>query len=434
LSTASGSGIKFIANDATSNIMSKRPGIFPTFFISGFECSTFLWKDKKRRNLVSEIQHDKQVYDDYAILWSLGIAVSREGVPWPLVDRGGSYDFSCLDPMIHAMKAHKIVPIWDLCHYGYPDDLDPFDDSFIQRFKKYCKAATEYISRRMDGPYFFTPINEITFFAFCGGEWGWIAPYRNTREDRFKFRLQLCRAAIEAVKAIREVQPEARMIHIDPLVQVVAPKDRPDQEELARQETFVDTYLAWDILYGKEYPEFGGSPEILDIVGANNYSFGQMEYREHGPHQALPPEDERVMPLCDLMFRVWDRYKRPMIIGETSGMNEGRPAWLNDVMQEALAAVDLGMDLHGVCLFPAVDMPDWHTGQWLHNGLYDIKQVGNFLQRIPHEPYIAELRRWQKELNRVTQLDSDPFSDPVELQDVVDAAKRLKMKPDQNWY
>jgi hypothetical protein len=28
-----------------------KPGIFPTFFMSGFECSTFVWKDKGRRDL-----------------------------------------------------------------------------------------------------------------------------------------------------------------------------------------------------------------------------------------------------------------------------------------------------------------------------------------------------------------------------------------------
>jgi hypothetical protein len=53
-------------------------------------------------------------------------------------------------------------------------------------------------------------------------------------------------------------------------------------------------FLAWDILFGKEHPELGGSPEILDIVGANNYSFGQMEYKENGPHQALDPGDDRI--------------------------------------------------------------------------------------------------------------------------------------------
>jgi len=413
--------------------MTKKPGIFPTFFISGFECSTFLWKDKKRRNLIQETQHDRFAFKDYEALRSLGIAVAREGIPWPLVDKNGSYDFSCIDPMIEAMNKNQILPIWDLCHYGYPDDLDVFSEDFVERFRRYCKAVAQYVIPKLHGPYFFTPINEITFFSFCGGEWGWVAPYTTTKEDRFRMRLNLCKATIAGVKAIRKVEKDARMIHIDPLVQVVAPLDRPDQQEAAYNETYVDTFLAWDILYGKEYPELGGAPDILDIVGANNYSFGQMEYREHGPHQALPADDDRIKPLCDLLKLVWERYKRPMIIGETSGMNEGRAAWLKDVMEESLAAVEDGMDLHGICLFPCADMPDWHTGQWLHNGLYDLQQNGEELRRVPCDPYIAELRRWQKELNRVTVLDEDPFSDPVELQDVIEAAHRLKKQPDKNW-
>ncbi|MFB2875302.1 family 1 glycosylhydrolase [Floridanema aerugineum] len=414
--------------------MTQRPGIFPTFFISGFECSTFLWKDKRRRNLIEETQHDRHAQEDYEILHSLGIDVAREGIPWPLVDRHGCYDFSMIDPMIEAMQQTQILPIWDLCHYGYPEDLDPFSDEFIDRFARYCRAAAEYVIPRLHGPYFFTPINEITFFSFCGGEWGWVAPYKTTKEDRFRFRLALCKAAIAGVKAIREVEPTARMIHIDPLVQVVAPRDRPDLVEAANHETYVDTFLAWDILYGKEHPELGGSPEILDIVGANHYSFGQMEYREQGPHQALDPHDERIKPLHDLMQWLWERYHRPMIIGETSGMEAGRDEWLKDVVEESLAAVNAGMELHGICLFPAVDMQDWHTGRWLHNGIYDLVQVGDNLQRVPCEPYIAELRRWQQEFNRVTTLDADPLSDPVELQDVIDAAKRLQPEPDRNWH
>ena len=413
--------------------MAKRPGIFPTFFLSGFECSTFLWKDKRRRNLTAETQHDRHINEDYKTLRDLGIAVAREGVSWPLVETGGKYDFSSIDPAIAAMNEHQILPIWDLCHYGYPDDLDPFSEEFIDRFANYARAAAEYVIPKLRGPHFFTPINEITFFSFCGGEWGWVAPYKNTRDDRFNFRVALCKAAIAGVNAIREIEPEARMVHIDPLVQVVAPRDRPDQIEAARQETFVDTFLAWDILFGKEFTELGGSPEILDIVGANNYSFGQMEYREKGPHQALEPNDDRILPLCDLLREVWDRYHRPMIIGETSGLGKGRAAWLKDVMEESLAAVDSGIDLHGICLFPAVDMPNWHTGEWLHNGICDLVEENGVLKRVPAENYVNELRRWQKELNRVTTLDTDPFSDPVELQDVIDAAKRLKKKPDANW-
>ncbi|HEX8190440.1 MAG TPA: hypothetical protein VF586_18930 [Pyrinomonadaceae bacterium] len=413
--------------------MARRPGIFPTFFLSGFECSTFLWKDRRRRDLVEETQHRRHAEEDYGILRGLGIAVSREGIPWPLVDKEGGYDFSPIDPMIEAMNRTGVLPIWDLCHYGYPERLDPFSVDFAERFADYCRAAARHVTRRVRGPHYFTPINEITFFSFCGAEWGWVAPYRNSRQERSAFRLALCEAAIAGVKAIREVEPAARMIHIDPLVQVVAPRDRPDQAEAAYQETYVDTFLAWDILYGKERPELGGSPEVLDIVGANNYSFGQMEYREHGPHQALAPDDDRIKPLCDLLRLVWERYRRPMIIGETSGMGHGRAAWLKDVMEESLAAVNEGIDLHGICLFPAVDMPDWHTGKWLNNGICDLVEEGGDLRRVPHGPYVEELRRWQRELNRVTVLDEDPFSDPVELQDVIDAAARLKKVPDRDW-
>ncbi len=413
--------------------MPQRPGIFPTFFISGFECSTFVWKDRGRRNLVAETQHDRHVAEDYQLLRHLGIAVAREGIPWPNVDRDGTFDFSCIDPMIAAMNEAQILPIWDLCHYGYPDRLDPFTDDFADAFANYCRAAAEYVIPRVRGPHFFTPINEITFFSFIGGEWGWVAPFRKTKEDRYRLRLALCKASIAGVHAIREVDREARMIHIDPLVQIVAPRDRPDLRAAAEHETYVDTFLVWDILSGKAHPELGGAPEILDIVGANNYSFGQMEYQEQGPHQALPPHDDRIKPLCDLLDLVWKRYRRPMIIAETSGLEEGRPAWLKDVMEESLAAVARGMDLHGICLFPAVDMPDWHTGEWLHNGICDLVDEAGTLRRVPHQPYVDELRRWQTELNRVTELDEDPFSDPVELQDVIEAAHRLQKQPDKDW-
>ncbi len=413
--------------------MAEHEGIFPTFFLSGFECSTFVWQDQGRRNLIEETRHAEHVEEDYALLRSLGIAVAREGIPWPLIDRGGRYDFSSLDPFIEAMNRNQVLPIWDLCHYGYPDDTDPFEPAFTERFANYARAAAEYVVPRLRGPHFFTPINEITFYGYMGGEWGWAAPFRKTDRDRQELRLSLCKAAIAGVKAIRTVDPEARMVHIDPLILVVPPKDRPDLADDAERETQEDTFYAWDVIAGKRHPDLGGSPEILDIVGVNCYSFGQMEFRERGPHASLEPHDERIRPLGDLLAFAWERYRRPMIVGETSGLGEGRPAWLQDIVEESLAAVLRGMDLHGVCLFPAVDMPNWHTGEWLHNGICDLVEEDGDLKRVPFEPYIAELRRWQKRLNRVTELDEDPFSDPVNLDDIVAAAQRMQMHPDKNW-
>ncbi|HEX9932502.1 MAG TPA: hypothetical protein VGB08_06620, partial [Allosphingosinicella sp.] len=336
--------------------MTQRSGIFPTFFLSGFECSTFVWKEQGRRDLCEETQHRVHADEDYRMLRPLGIAVAREGIPWPMVDRGGTFDFSYIDPFLEAQRRHDVLPIWDLCHYGYPDDLDPFREDFAPRFAAYAKAAAEYVTLRAHhGPPLFTPMNEITFFGYMAGNWAWAAPFGRDRETRRRLTLAMSAADIAGVKAIREIVPEARMVHIDPLVWVVPPRDRPDFAEAARIESYDDAYIAWDVIGGLKHPELGGSPEILDILGFNNYSFGQMEYRPEGPHAALEPGDDRIRPLCDLIEEGWKRYKRPCIVAETSGLRGGRPEWLDDVVTESLAALNRGVDLHGICLFPAVD-------------------------------------------------------------------------------
>ncbi|HEX8240926.1 MAG TPA: hypothetical protein VF574_14420 [Allosphingosinicella sp.] len=413
-----------------------REGIFPTFFLSGFECSTFVWHEGGRRDLCEETQHLSHADEDYRMLRSLGIAVAREGIPWPLVDKGGGvYDFSYIDPFLQAQRRYQIQPIWDLCHYGYPDDVDPFADGFAERFAAYAEAAARYvIEPAHHGPPFFTPINEITFFGYMAGEWGWAAPFGKDRETRRRFTLKLAGADIAAVKAIRAVAPESRMVHIDPLIWVVAPPDRPDFIEAARRETYDDAFLAFDVIGGFRHRDLGGSPEILDIVGFNNYSFGQMEYREKGPHAPLDPGDPRIRPLCDLIEEGWKRYRRPCIVAETSGLKGGRPDWLNDVVAESLAAVNRGVDLHGVCLFPAVDMPDWGTGEWVKNGIADLERLPNgTLMRVPYVPYVEALHGWQRRLNRVTELDEDPFDAAVDLEDIVKAAREMAPVADSNW-
>ena len=416
--------------------MATSDGIFPTFFLSGFECSSFDWKDKGRRNVTAELRHDAHADEDYAMLRPLGIAVAREGIPWPLVDKAsGNYDFSCIDDFLAAQRRHNILPIWDLCHYGYPSNLDPWSDAFVERFAAYAKAAARYVGERSHhGPLCFTPINEPTFWGYMGGEFAWSAPFGRSADYRRRFTLALARADIAACKAIRADFPEARFVHVDPLIWIVPPRDRPDLAEAARRESCEDSYLAWDVIGGLERPEYGGSAEILDIIGFNNYSRGQMELRVPGPHHPLEPGDDRIRPLCDLIEEAWAKYRRPCIVAETSGLHGGRPHWLDDLVTESLAALNRGVDLHGLCLFPAIDMPDWNNGEWVHAGIADLERLPNgVLMRVPFVPYVERLRFWQRRLNRVTKLDEDPFDKAVNLDDVIRAAQELRPRADADW-
>ena len=418
--------------------MHKAEGLFPTFFLSGFECSTFLWgKERKRRDLAQELQHYVHADEDYRLLPPLGIAVAREGIPWPLVDKGnGDYDFSCIDGFLAAQRRYNVLPIWDLCHYGYPDDLDPYSEEFVTRFAAYAKAAARYVSERAHhSPLLITPVNEPTFWGYMGGEWGWCAPFGKSREERRRFTCMLARADIAGCKAIRGEYPHTRFVHIDPLIWVVPPRDRPDWAEAARREAYDDAYLAWDIISGLKHPEYGGSLELIDILGLNNYSFGQMEYAGGGkPNNPLEPGDPRIRPVADLIWESYDKYKRPCIVAETSGLHGGRPDWLNDIVCESLAAVNRGVELHGICLFPAVDMTDWHTGKWLHMGIADVEELpSGALMRKPVVPYTQALRHWQLRLQRVTELDDDPYDKPVNLEDIAQVARELAPKADADW-
>ncbi|HXH51859.1 MAG TPA: hypothetical protein VNH53_00315 [Sphingomicrobium sp.] len=417
--------------------MPGQSSIFPTFFLSGFECSTFDWKDQGRRDLAAELRHYSHADEDYAMLRPLGIAVVREGIPWPLIDRGtGEYDFSCIDPFLAAQRRHQILPIWDLCHYGYPGDLDPLSDAFVRRFTDYARAAARHVADRAHhGPLCFTPMNEPTFWGYMGGQWAWCAPFGKTAEYRRRFTLALARADISACKAIRQDFPDARFVHIDPIVWIVPPRGRPDLAEVARCESYDDAYIAWDVISGRKHPEYGGSPELIDILGFNKYSFGQMEFTgTEDPHEPLEPGDDRIRPVAELIEEAWTRYQRPCIVAETSGLKGGRPDWLNDMVEECLAAVNRGVDLHGICLFPAVDMTDWHSGEWLHMGIADVEQLPDgSLMRRPFVPYVEALHKWQRRLRRVTELDENPFDQPVNLEDVIHAARELDPQPDAGW-
>jgi len=381
-------------------------GIFSTFFMAGFECSTFVWKDGERKDYVVRTGHDAHLKADYERVKQLGIGVVREAIRWPSVERGGRgvYDWSTVEPVLDCVEACRIEPIWDLCHYGIPDGCDPFAVDCADRFAAYCAAAAELVAARTLPPRFFTPINEITFFSAAASDMGWMYPFAKGRYAELK--RALCRMAIAGVRAIRSVDPSARMVHVDPIVHEVAPRDRPDLADEAWDKAYREAYEAWDMLAGALAPELGGSPEVLDIVGVNSYFFSQAEHQPDGSREILGPRDARRRPLGELLLYAWERYGRPIIIGETSGYQDTRADWLRMTMEESMKALNSGIDLQGACLYPCVDIPDWNTGEWARIGVYDVGDAAT-LERRPCDPYIAELRRWQKILDTPASIEDD---------------------------
>ena len=78
-------------------------------------------------------------------------------------------------------------------------------------------------------------------------------------------------------------------------------------------------------------------------------------------------------------------------------MGELRAGWLRMAVDEDLTAVELGLDLRGVWLYPVLDMPDWGgcvLSPSLGYGLWDLVADGDGeLRGVAHAPMLLELRR-----------------------------------------
>jgi beta-glucosidase/6-phospho-beta-glucosidase/beta-galactosidase len=314
-------------------------------------------------------------------------------VRWHLVDQGGAFDFSSLAPLIAAAKRQGIQVIWTLCHYGWPDDLDVFSPTFIDRFAAYCAATARFIARQSADVPIYSPINEISFLAFSAGETGWFHPGARDRGDELK--AQLVRASIAGIEAIWAVDARARIVHVDPLVNLVPPLDRPDLAELAAGQ-HASQFAAWDWLAGRARPELGGHPRYLDIVGVNHYHNNQWEYpvtREHMVHLRWDdePRDPRWVPFHHLLAAAYARYHRPIFVAETSHFGAGRARWITEMAAEVAEARAIGVPVAGICLYPILDRPDWNdAAHWHHSGLWDlIPDAHGRLQRVLVEDYAA---------------------------------------------
>jgi len=375
--------------------------LFPSFILAGFECSTHVNRRGAREDLVRQTQHDHLLEEDYARLRDEGILTARESVPWYRIDKprrqrqGRRYDFRSVEPFVDAGQRYGLTQIWDLFHYGFPPDFDPFAPEFVGRFADYCHAFARYLIRRTGeaGTRFYTPVNEPSFFAWAGAEVGWFAPFE--RGQGLELKLQLARAAIAGIEAIRAVDPGARMVNVDPICNAVAPLDAPElAEDAVRFNTF--QWQTWDMLAGKAWPELGGSPAHLDIVGVNYYLSGQWE---HCRGTTLEYDDPRRKSFAEMLLGVARRYPGHTIcITETGSWQDLRPRWLREVVDSVLQVRQQGVDLQGICLYPVVDMRDWHTGQWMEFGLWDVAPEGGVLRRVPYEPLLEELRRTQRRL------------------------------------
>jgi hypothetical protein len=375
--------------------------LFQSFFLAGFECSTHRLANGRRLDMVDATHHDRLAMHDYERINGHGIRATREGLRWHLAEKKpGQYDFTCALPIVQAAEATKTQVIWDLCHFGWPDDIDIFKPEFVTRLADFAAAFARFLKNESTLPQFFVPVNEISFFSWAGGEEGSLNPHLTGRG--FELKCQLVRASIAAMDAVRSVNPLARFVHVDPIIHVIAHPDLPEDRELAEAYR-LSQFQAWDMLGGRLMPELGGGEKYLDIIGVNYYIHNQWIYDVKGfrrSHEFEPigRTDPSYRPLREILREVYERYGRPMFMAETGAEDEARGPWLRYVTDEVEAAITNGVPMEGVCLYPILNHPGWSDDRHCHNGLWDYPD--DYGQREIHAPLATELRSAQQRLDK----------------------------------
>ena len=146
-------------------------GHFASFFLGGFESSTHRRADGRRLDLLAATRHDRFVVEDYQALAQHGISTVRDSLRWHLIETSPHrYDWSSVIPMLHAGRGCGTQIIWDLCHYGWPDDIDIWSPAFVDRFARFASAAATLIRDENDGGALYCPVNEMAFWAWAGAK------------------------------------------------------------------------------------------------------------------------------------------------------------------------------------------------------------------------------------------------------------------------
>jgi|ERR1041384_666787 beta-glucosidase/6-phospho-beta-glucosidase/beta-galactosidase len=362
-------------------------------FVLGPRAEDFIWASGIEDTFVPQMKPGHRALDEYQLMghyehWREDLALGRElgvralrwGVPWYRVEpQPGEFDWRWTDEVLPYMTEELgITPIIDLMHYGCPFWLKR---EFVS--KDYVKAVSTYTAafarRYKHLVRWYTPLNEPLVNALMCGKRGLWPPYLRGDQGYIRVMLQLVRGIIATVNAIKEIDPQAVMVHVE--AAGLSRAIRQDLEVLAVEEQRRG-YLAYDLITGQITPAHplytwllrsGASPDALaeiartpisiDVMGLNFYpqwstqhlyvdSRGRLAYRVH---------EEDGAGFAALINDYYERYRVPLMITETSafGTEELRARWLKSSVEAVKYLRSQRIPVLGYTWFPMCTMIDW---------------------------------------------------------------------------
>jgi beta-glucosidase/6-phospho-beta-glucosidase/beta-galactosidase len=217
-------------------------------FSTGIEnsCPT-IENGRKRVDEMAACRHYELWREDFALVQDdLKIKTLRYGVPLYKTFLGPNrFDWEFSDMAFGELRARRIIPIADLCHFGVPDWIGNFQNpDFPKLFAAYARAFAE----RYPWVQLYTPVNEMYVCATYSAAYGWWNEQLSSDRGFVTALKHIVKANILAMHEILKVRHDAIFVQSESSEYNHAenPDAIPHSEYLNERR-----FLSLDLNYGK---------------------------------------------------------------------------------------------------------------------------------------------------------------------------------------
>jgi dTDP-4-dehydrorhamnose reductase len=389
----------------------------------GLECTINRVKD----NYFSQMERNGHIgrVDDLRRFASLGIKAIRYPVLWERTAPDGldKAEWAWSDERLEGLRHLGITPIVGLVHHGSgPRHTSLVDPAFPEMLAEYAIG----VAQRYPWVEYYTPVNEPLTTARFSALYGVWYPHLHDDASFIQAVLTQCRATVLAMRAIRQINPNAKLVQTDDLGKTYS---TPEMAPLAN---FYNErrWLAWDLLCGmvdeqhtlwSYMIEHGAAVDDLrwlrdnrcppDIIGVNYYITSERwldhrtelyperyvgTYRDYR-HADIETPRALATPtpgIAPLLQEAWERYRLPLAVTEAhiDANREDQLRWLMEIWQAANEVARSGVDMRAVTVWALLGSYDWNCLVTECRGYYE---PGPFDLRsaIPRPTAVARLMR-----------------------------------------
>lgn len=342
--------------------------------------------------------------DDIKMIAGLGIHALRFPVLWekhqPLKDQ--PIDWSWTESRMEEMRENNITPIAGLIHHGSgPLYTDLTQESFASDLAAYALQ----VAQKFPWIEYYTPVNEPLTTARFSGLYGLWYPHHKDDRSFVKMFLNQLKAVVLCMKAIRTINPQAKLIQTEDLGKTYS-------TPLLNYQAVFENHRRWltfDFLCGKVVPghplwnnfiDTGFSEDELfffhynpcppDVMGFNHYVTSERyldhDYQKYPPHthggnkihqyadvEAVRVDHGQPSGLEILLREAWNRYQLPIAITEVHlhCTREEQVRWFKEKYETCCALIQEGIVIKAVTAWSLLGAFGWNRLLMQKKGDYE---------------------------------------------------------------